>query len=116
MRRLLAALALSLGACHSLPDPPARGPARLEIHNVQDLVACTLPSAFSPPCDIPDHACVRLVNEAKRVARLAPSDEEQGWAIVYQYGLLIVRADGPTHRIVASHLDAERARLPLQEK
>ena len=86
MSRVTLLLVLVLAACESAPP---RGELRLELYNVQDV-----------------EVSAQKVMEAVP----APWDEVQGWTVVFQNGLLVVRADAEAHRGVAAYLKARRAK------
>ena len=98
-----------LAGCASAP---VRGDPHVEFYNVQDIVVCDKGSDFALHCKIPDDpsGCNQLVNRARQ-AIPAPWDGETGWSLVYQDGLLIVRADAEAQRSVRSFLASERSRI-----
>jgi hypothetical protein len=109
MRCLTLLVVLSLAACQS-SSPRGRGEPHLEMYNVQDLVVC---AGDMGHCDIPDHAqgCRQFERKAKTAVADAPWDDETGWTVVFQNGLLIVRADDETQHSVQSFLASERSKV-----
>lgn len=82
----------------------------LRMYNVQDRVSCVI--NFGGRCDTPDapDGCNRFVERIKRA--LPPVwDEDRGISLVFQSGLLIVRAPEVIHRAVRSHVTSERSRV-----
>lgn len=111
MRRLaVCSLVLVVAAdCETPESRPAAGEPYLEIYNVQDLVSCSSRSSFSFQCDNPDDpdGCKQFEEGIKRT--LPPVwDEEKGVSLVFQNGLLIVRAPEDIQRAVVSYLTAKR--------
>jgi hypothetical protein len=104
MGRASLLLMLAFAACESAP---VRGEPRLEMFNVQDLVSCDV--SFGS-CTIPDdpEGCRPFERKARQAVR-APWDDATGWTLVFQNGLLIVRADDSALRAVREFLASERA-------
>jgi len=79
------------------------------MYNVQDLVVWT--TSFGR-CQIPDQpeGCAQLERRAKEAVAEAPWDDGVGWTLVFQNGLLIVRADELTQGAVRTFLASERTK------
>ena len=109
MRALASVAMLSLAACQSSSDRRPLGEPHLEMYNVQDLVTCYSSFGTCKTPDVPD-GCAQFEKKAKAAVSDVPWDDTMGWSLVFQDGLLIVRADDAAQRSVRAFLDSERAR------
>ena len=116
--RILALLAVAvLVGCES-PKPRPTTPPVLEMYNVADLVVSggsfggAGQSESIPDDTVPDGFMNdrQLTEKVKRAVGVELWDEI-GWAIVFQNGLLIVRAPAEIHKEVATVLAGERTRV-----
>jgi hypothetical protein len=106
--RAVALIALASSGCRTTEKAPAE--LRLELYNVQDLVVC---AGDMGRCDIPDHpqGCAEFTKRARTGLPSTLWDlEDQGWAFVFQNGLLIVRATPEVQGLVRDYVAAERAK------
>ena len=117
MRKLMILAALAAG-CNSTADRPDKREPHLEMYNVQDIVWCYRSSAFVVDCEIPDHpkGCHQFEKRAKHAVSPTIWDDEKGNSLVFQNGLLIVRADDATQESVKSFLNSERAKASADVK
>ena len=109
----VAAALLAVGC--SVPQPrPFSNKVCLELYQVQDLVCCfgevCRMQGDSPGRKLPDGVigCYEFAEGIK--AAIAPKqwDKEDGWSVVGQNGLMIVRAPEYIHKAVESYLWTER--------
>jgi hypothetical protein len=110
MWRAVALIALASSGCGTTEKAPAPEELRLEMYNIQDLVAC---AGDMGRCDIPDHpgGCGEFMKRARTKLPSSLWDrEEQGWAFAFQNGLLIVRATPDVQGRVRDYVAAERAK------
>jgi hypothetical protein len=79
------------------------------MYDVQGLVIC---AGSMGGCDMPeiDGGCAQFLEKLKRAVRPAPWGQE-GWSLVVQNGLLIVRASEVLQRDVSAHVASERRKL-----
>jgi hypothetical protein len=109
MRVLASVAVISLAACQSSSERRPLGEPHLEMYNVQDLVTCTTSFGKCMTPDVPE-GCALFEKKAKEAVSDVPWDDTMGWSLVFQDGLLIVRADDAAQRSVRAFLDSERAR------
>jgi hypothetical protein len=118
--------AIVAAGCSGQPRPPFSNQIRLELYDVQDLVACGAmdlgPTWGDSPGEKLSDGAVGRHQFAERVrSAIAPQQwGKDDWTLTCQNGVLIARAPAFAHSAVESLLATERAKAidnkPIREK